>query len=33
MCGFIGEITKEKSNIESLRIANKPIVCRGPDNT
>lgn len=33
MCGFIGEITKEKSNIENLRIANKPIVCRGPDNT
>ena len=33
MCGFIGEITKEKSNIESLRFANKPIVCRGPDNT
>ncbi len=33
MCGFIGEITKEKSNFESIRIANKPIVCRGPDNT
>ena len=33
MCGFIGEITKEKSNFENIRIANKPIVCRGPDNT
>ena len=33
MCGFIGEITKEKSNYENIRIANKPIVCRGPDNT
>jgi asparagine synthase (glutamine-hydrolysing) len=33
MCGYIGVVSKKELDRETLRNANKPIVCRGPDNT
>lgn len=32
MCGFIGIVSSQSVDIESLEEANKKIICRGPDN-
>ena len=32
MCGFIGAFSKSNINKEQLELANKHIVCRGPDS-
>ena len=31
MCGFLGEISKNKINYESVVTSNKETICRGPD--
>ena len=33
MCGYIGSISNSKINIDSYRLSNQEIVCRGPDKT
>ena len=31
MCGFLGEISRNKINYESVVTSNKETICRGPD--
>ena len=33
MCGYIGSISNSKINIDSYRLSNQELVCRGPDKT